>query len=70
MSNASSPSRLKPTRIQALTFIRFFAAFVVVVFHYGRESRLAQLSFPLMECGPEMVTFFFVLSGFVLMVAY
>lgn len=57
-------------RIEALTFLRFFAALVVVVFHYGRGTGLSRLAHPLMISGSQMVTFFFVLSGFVLMVSY
>lgn len=43
------------------------AAVVVVIFHYGKE--LTFLPDVLFQ-GPEMVTFFFVLSGFVLTVSY
>ncbi len=56
-------------RIEALTFLRFFAALVVVVYHYGRGTGLSQLARPLMISGSQMVTFFFVLSGFVLLVS-
>lgn len=55
-------------RIEALTFLRFIAAFIVVVFHYGNKTALGRLQF--MSAGPEMVTFFFVLSGFVLAVSH
>ena len=54
-------------RIEQLTFLRFFAAAVVVVFHYGVEA--TGLS-GFLTAGPQMVTFFFVLSGFVMTVAY
>ena len=57
-------------RIESLTFLRFVAAFIVVVFHFGRSTGLAQIARPAIISGPQMVTFFFVLSGFVLMVAY
>jgi len=54
-------------KILALTPLRFLAAIVVVIFHYGKElSNLPRILFQ----GPEMVTFFFVLSGFVLAIAY
>lgn len=54
-------------RIEELTFFRFFAAAIVVIFHYGRDA--TGLSGALTS-GPEMVTFFFVLSGFVMGIAY
>lgn len=54
-------------KISSLTPLRFFAALVVVFFHYG--SSLICLPEFLFQ-GPEMVTFFFVLSGFVLAIAY
>ena len=50
-------------RFEALTFLRFIAAAVVVLFHFGREP-LGLTGF--LAAGPEMVTFFFVLSGFVM----
>ncbi len=61
---------MKVVKIDALTFLRFIAAFIVVIFHYGRGTGLASIATPLFVSGPEMVTFFFVLSGFVLMIAY
>lgn len=52
---------------QVLTPLRLVAAMIVVVFHAGRElTFLPNFLFQ----GPEMVTFFFVLSGLVLTVAY
>lgn len=61
---------MKATRVEALTFLRFIAAVVVVFFHYGQKTALGLLAQPAIISGPQMVTFFFVLSGFVLMVAY
>ncbi len=55
-------------RVEVLTFLRFVAAFIVVVFHYGKKTVLAEPR--VMTAGPEMVTFFFVLSGFVLVVSH
>ena len=54
--------------IHALTSLRFFAAFYVMGFHYEiyffkEEARLLSL-------GYSGVTFFFVLSGFILSHAY
>jgi peptidoglycan/LPS O-acetylase OafA/YrhL len=50
--------------ILPLTSIRFFAALVVLIFHYQRKHEI----FPegLANFGYEAVTFFFVLSGFIL----
>ncbi|MCA9003003.1 MAG: acyltransferase, partial [Planctomycetes bacterium] len=54
-------------RIESLTFLRFVAALVVVIFHFGRQAT-GWTGFPV--AGPQMVTFFFVLSGFVMAIAY
>ena len=50
-------------RIETLTFFRFIAAVIVVIFHFGKNT--TGLSGTLVA-GPQMVTFFFVLSGFVM----
>ncbi len=54
-------------RIEELTFLRFVAAAIVVIFHYGQEATGFSGA---LTSGPEMVTFFFVLSGFVMGIAY
>lgn len=54
-------------RIEQLTFLRFLAAAVVVIFHYGVEATGLG---GFLTAGPQMVSFFFVLSGFVMTVAY
>lgn len=54
-------------RVEELTFFRFLAAAIVVVFHYGGDATGLTGA---LTSGPEMVTFFFVLSGFVMGVAY
>ena len=54
-------------RIEELTFLRFVAAAVVVIFHYGGDASGFS---GVLTSGPEMVTFFFVLSGFVMGIAY
>jgi peptidoglycan/LPS O-acetylase OafA/YrhL len=54
-------------RIEALTFFRFLAASTVVIFHFGIPTFGAN-NFTV--SGPKMVTFFFVLSGFVMGLAY
>jgi peptidoglycan/LPS O-acetylase OafA/YrhL len=57
-------------KFENLTFYRFLAASIVVIFHFGRKTALAALAPGLLTAGPEMVSFFFVLSGFVMVVAY
>ncbi|MEE9412150.1 MAG: acyltransferase [Methylococcales bacterium] len=54
-------------RINELTTFRFIAAAIVVIFHFGKEATGFS---GILVAGPEMVTFFFVLSGFVLGVSY
>jgi peptidoglycan/LPS O-acetylase OafA/YrhL len=54
-------------RIDELTFFRFIAASIVVVFHFGRD--IPGFTAALLP-GPHMVTFFFVLSGFVMGISY
>jgi len=49
-----------------LTTYRFFAAALVVMFHFAHNTRVGQAFPVLIESGPEMVTFFFVLSGFIM----
>ena len=53
-------------RIESLTFFRFVAALMVVFFHFGGDVGLPTA----LLAGQQMVTFFFVLSGFVMVVAY
>jgi peptidoglycan/LPS O-acetylase OafA/YrhL len=64
-----------PKRLDSLTSLRFFAAFAVFTHHftglggktgYGRSP----LIFPYSEIGGHGVTFFFVLSGFLMMWVY
>ena len=57
-------------RIDSLTFLRFAAAFIVLVFHYGAATDLAVSFSPFIVAGPPMVTFFFTLSGFVMLVSH
>lgn len=54
-------------KIEELTFFRFIAASIVVIFHYGRDATKLGGIF---IAGSEMVTFFFVLSGFVMGIVY
>jgi len=57
-------------KINTLTFYRFLAASIVVFFHFGRDTAFVSLAPGFLTAGPEMVSFFFVLSGFVMVVAY
>jgi len=57
-------------RIEALTFLRFVAAIIVVFFHFGKNTEIVKYAKFFVLSGPMMVTFFFVLSGFVLTVAH
>ena len=66
--SSASPSTVG--RIEALTSLRFLAAFIVVCFHFGQKTWLVKLSPGIFWAGSEMVTLFFVLSGFVLTLAY
>jgi len=57
-------------RVDSLTAMRFIAALVVVIFHYGGNADLVKLSPGFLTSGPHMVSFFYVLSGYVLVLAY
>jgi peptidoglycan/LPS O-acetylase OafA/YrhL len=46
-------------RVEALTFFRFFAAMIVVIYHYGQNTKLAGMFYPFITSGPQMVTFFY-----------
>lgn len=56
-------------RVEALTFLRFFAAIVVVFYHFGKNTNIALYAKPFIISGTQLVTFFFVLSGFVMMIS-
>jgi peptidoglycan/LPS O-acetylase OafA/YrhL len=53
-------------RLESLTFFRFIAAASVVIFHYGRDTQFYKLLPVVLAAGSIAVTFFFVLSGFVI----
>jgi len=59
-------------RIDQLTFTRFIASLLVINFHFGRN--IAPFNFeclkPFFDRGNIAVSFFFILSGFVMVVAY
>lgn len=56
-------------RIESLTFFRFIAAFIVVIFHFGSGTWFTSFFGRFVMAGPEMVSFFFVLSGFVMIIS-
>ena len=56
--------------IAQLTFLRFIAASAVVVFHFGRNTRSLAWANPLWDRANVAVSFFFVLSGFILAHVY
>lgn len=61
---------MTPTqKLDQLTFTRFLAALSVLFFHGGRQWGI--LSYlPMLTAGPTAVSFFYVLSGFVMTIAY
>jgi len=61
---ASSPAR-RPSRLDALTGLRFWFAFLVVV-HHSLQHWFGNGVYPVADFGYIGVDFFFVLSGFVL----
>lgn len=70
MSEAAPHAPAAP--IPPLTSLRFFAAMVVVAFHYEPDKFSALPGFfqSWLETGYEAVTFFYVLSGFILTYVY
>ncbi|MFF2039125.1 acyltransferase family protein [Kitasatospora sp. NPDC058170] len=59
-----------PARLPSLTGLRFWAALLVVLYHLARKVGEVPLLGPLAWYGRSGVTFFFVLSGFVLAWTY
>ncbi|WP_369184226.1 acyltransferase family protein [Streptomyces sp. Y1] len=59
-----------PSRLPSLTGLRFWAALLVVLYHLSRKVGELPLLSPLAWYGRSGVTFFFVLSGFVLAWTY
>lgn len=59
-------------RIEQLTFTRFLAAISIVIFHYGKEINLFynEYSSFIFKQANVGVSYFFVLSGFVMIIAY
>lgn len=64
--------KIKPMRIEQLTFTRFIAALGIVYFHFGHDTFFykSKYSSHLLEQANVAVSYFFVLSGFVMAVAY
>lgn len=59
-------------RIEQLTFTRYLAALTVVFFHYGSSVFPANVPLlnPVLTAGPIAVSYFYVLSGFIMAIAY
>jgi peptidoglycan/LPS O-acetylase OafA/YrhL len=59
-------------RIEQLTFTRFIAALAIVIFHFGRDIFPfdAELIRPVIAASNTGVSYFFILSGFVITIAY
>lgn len=59
-------------KLDQLTFTRYVAALTVVFFHFGAQVFPANIDVihPLVTAGPIAVSYFFVLSGFIMAVAY
>lgn len=59
-------------KLDQLTFTRYIAALTVVFFHFGQQAFPATNAWwhPVVTAGPIAVSYFFVLSGFIMAVAY
>lgn len=59
-------------QLDQITFTRFIAALSVVFFHYGMDVFPASLPYlhDLVTAGPIAVNYFYVLSGFIMAIAY
>lgn len=55
-------------RIESLTFFRFIAALMVVIFYFGMGKWFTESFGRFVVAGSEIVFFFFVLSGFIMLV--
>lgn len=59
------------TRVNEIDFLRFFAAFLVMLFHYSSVSQASKMSYPLLlpiaSFGFYGVHLFFMISGFVIL---
>jgi peptidoglycan/LPS O-acetylase OafA/YrhL len=68
--NSPEVASQKPAPIRALISLRFIAAILVVLFHYGGLIEYPPVFSQLISNGPARVNFFFVLSGFILCYNY
>ena len=59
----------KPARLNALTGLRCFAALNIVFFHFSNPQWFGRLA-PVVNAGYASVSFFILLSGFVLAYNY
>ncbi|MEB4589566.1 acyltransferase [Candidatus Thiothrix sp. Deng01] len=59
-------------RVEQLTFTRYVAALTVVFFHYGKTVFPADIPLlnPVVAAGPVAVSYFYVLSGVIMAIAY
>jgi len=59
-------------QINQITFTRFIAALSVVFFHYGSHTLPSSLPWlkESITAGPIAVNYFYVLSGFIMAIAY
>ena len=59
-------------KIEQLTFTRFIAAVSIVIFHYGKNSSIFNNPYVdfLVKQANVCVSYFFILSGFVMIIAY
>ncbi len=71
MPEATSAPLNRPAPIHALTSLRFFAAFYVVLFHvFPLRDSLPPLGISFLSLGFTSVSFFFFLSGYILAIVY
>jgi len=59
-------------QLDQITFTRFVAALTVVFFHYGNQVFPLNISLvePVLKAGPIAVNYFYLLSGFIMAIAY
>ena len=69
LRNYSSVSSTSRPHLHSLTSLRFFAAFLVFILHSSNHDLISSSSFNIFDLS-KAVSFFFVLSGFVLTYAY
>jgi peptidoglycan/LPS O-acetylase OafA/YrhL len=69
-SPAPAPGQPRPALLGALTSIRFFAAFHVLLYHFFPDFREHGRSAWLIGSGYTGVSFFFILSGFILVYSH